>query len=112
MDFHFDQLAPATSLAGRLAAPARRSVHRLLQPCFDRLRNLLLALSARQDADRQRIEILERRVEDLQDRLDAARPLLTDYLALTRRLGMIEDRMLRELAETGRYAEPAVGRAA
>ena len=110
MDDAFERDPPPTRLASRLAAPARSLVRRLLRPTFDRLRVLLQAMTARQDADRARIESLERQVAVLQARLDAARPLLADYLALTRRVGLIEDRLLREL--TGSDRPEVAGRAA
>ena len=110
MDDAFDRDAPATGLAGRLAAPVRRILRRLLRPTFDRIRETVQAMTARQDADRARIETLERQVALLQARLDAARPLLTDYLALTRRLGLVEERMLREMA--GPDQRVTAGRAA
>jgi hypothetical protein len=100
MDLTLD--SPPTTLGERLTAPVRRRLLRLLRPTLERLRDVLRTLTARQDADRARIERLENQVAALQARLDAARPLLTDYLTLTRRLGLVEDRMLRELAGTNR----------
>src|SRR5262245_45685385 len=99
MDLAFYNEIGGHSAAGLLVRPARRIRRRLLRPTYQRLRDLLQLLFDRQNENRARIEELEGTVASLQSQIAAYRPLVADYIGVTRRLAVLEDQLLRTLAE-------------
>jgi hypothetical protein len=99
MDFAFYDEIGARSSGGVVLAPVRRAVRRLMRPTLYRLRDLLQFLFDKHREDRARIEQLERQVVALQSQLAAYRPLVADYVGVTRRVAELENQLLRTLAE-------------
>src|SRR6478672_7552480 len=108
MDFAFYNEIGGGTAGGAVLAPARRSLRRLLRPTFYRLRDLLQFLFDKHREDRARIEQLERETAALRAQMAAYRPLVADYVGVTRRVAELENQLLRTLAEP----RPVVHRAA
>lgn len=108
MDFAFYNEIGSGTAGAAVLSPPRRLMRRLLRPTFDRLRDLLQFLFDKHREDRARIEQLERESAALRSQLAAVRPLVADYLGVTRRVAELEDQLLRTLTEP----RPLVHRAA
>jgi hypothetical protein len=99
MDFAFYDEIGGRSASGAALLPVRRAIRRVMRPTLYRLRDLLQFLFDKHREDRTRIEQLERQVAALQTQLAAYRPLVADYVGVTRRVAELENQLLRTLAE-------------
>jgi hypothetical protein len=86
--------------ARRVVVPARRALRRLLRPIFQRQAELLQAICHRLDAAeaadaalRGNVDALARRQDQLADQMRETIAFGWDYVALTRRLAALEDRI-------------------
>jgi hypothetical protein len=99
MDFAFYDEIGGKSASGAVLVPARRLARRVMRPMLYRLRDLLQFLFDKHREDRARIEQLEQQVAALRSQLAAYRPLVADYVGVTRRVAELETQLLRTLAE-------------
>lgn len=101
MDFEFyNYLSPPSGIR-RVLLPFQKLARRILRPMFNRLRDLLTLLFDRQQEDRRIIADLQTRVTSLEAtvaQLTANRQAFhLDYVALTRRVGQMEDLLVQVL---------------
>jgi len=99
MDFEFyNYTSPPTGIR-RLLLPFQRLARRILRPMFNRLRDLLTLLFHRQEEDRRIIADLQNRVLSLEAMVAELtanrRAFHLDHVALTRRVGQLEDLLLQ-----------------
>jgi hypothetical protein len=86
--------------ARRLVVPARRAMRRLLRPIFQRQVEIFQSLCDRIDAAevaeghlRSDLDDLARRQDELADQVQHAIAFGWDYVAMVRRLALLEDRV-------------------
>ena len=99
----------------RLLVLARRVLRRILRPFFLRLVEILQALCDRLDATeaadqvlRAELNDLTARQEDLADRLQATIAFGWDYVALVRRVAVLEDRVETLMSANGDESRPSL----
>lgn len=99
----------------RLLVLVRRALRRVLRPFFLRLVAILQSLCDRLDAAeaadrslREDLGELTRRQEDLADRLQATIAFGWDYVALVRRVAVLEDRVESLMSAGGDEARPSL----
>jgi hypothetical protein len=96
----------------KAVVPVRRLLRRVLRPAFQRLVEILNSLCDRLDAEehatralRQEVALLRGRQDRMAAQLQTAVALGWDYVALTRRLAVLEDRV-ESLLPAARPGEP------
>jgi hypothetical protein len=102
MDCEFYNYTSPPAGARRLVVPVQRLLRRVLRPMFQRLRDLLRHLYDLRQEDAARVAELTHRVAALEAAVHqlaaSRRALALDHLALTRRVGQLEDLLLQALA--------------
>ena len=99
------EITRAPTWHGRMTAPLRRVLLRVLAPMMNRFVIAHDELAASQADLTRRLEDVQRRLDLATEEIAAANALAWDQVALARRLADLEERLAREASETPQDAQ-------